>query len=186
MPPAWGHGACCRLRRAGGRRGRSRGERRWQWDEAASVQRGAGTPGAGGRPCATGRRERREPSGVQPRNPSAPQAFALRWTVRFSAACPRKSRRERFASRSPCGAIHAGSRKRDPALFNSGLGERSPGPLRFSPTFPRPSTLREHDARVDSVRAESAAGVKERATRALWTAFALSLPASGERETESV
>jgi hypothetical protein len=39
---------------------------------------------------------------------------------------------------------------------------------------------------VDSVRAESAAGLKERATRALWTAFALSLLASGERGTESV
>jgi len=58
--------------------------------------------------------------------------------------------------------------------------------LRFSPTFPRPSTLREHDARVDSVRAESATGVKERATRAFWTAFALSLLARGERGTESV
>jgi hypothetical protein len=46
--------------------------------------------------------------------------------------------------------------------------------------------LGEHDARVDSVRAESAAGVKERATRALWTAFALSLLARGERGTESV
>jgi len=52
--------------------------------------------------------------------------------------------------------------------------------------FPRPSTLREHDARVDGVRAESAAGVKERATRAFWTAFALSLLARGERGTESV
>jgi hypothetical protein len=39
---------------------------------------------------------------------------------------------------------------------------------------------------VDSVRAESAAGVKERASRALWTAFALSLLARGEREAESV
>jgi hypothetical protein len=58
--------------------------------------------------------------------------------------------------------------------------------LRFSPTFPRPSTLGEHDARVDSVRAESAASVKERVTRALWTAFALSLLARGERGTESV
>jgi hypothetical protein len=58
--------------------------------------------------------------------------------------------------------------------------------LRFSPTFPRPSTLREHDARVDSVRAESATGVKESATRAFWTAFALSLLACGERGTESV
>jgi len=46
--------------------------------------------------------------------------------------------------------------------------------LRFSPTFPRPSTLDVLAARVDSVRAESAVGVKERATRALWTAFALS------------
>jgi len=36
---------------------------------------------------------------------------------------------------------------------------------------------------VDSVRAESAAGVKE---RAFWTAFSLSLLASGERGTESV
>lgn len=44
----------------------------------------------------------------------------------------------------------------------------------------------EHDARVDSVRAESAAGVKERATRAIWTAFALSLLTRGERGTESV
>jgi hypothetical protein len=78
------------------------------------------------------------------------------------------------------GANHAGSRKRDPALFNSGLGERSPRPLRFSPTFPRPSTLGEHDARVDSVRAESAGGVKERASRGFWTAFALSLLARGE------
>jgi hypothetical protein len=58
--------------------------------------------------------------------------------------------------------------------------------LRFSPTFPRPSTLREHDARVDSVRAESAAGAKERSSRAFWTAFALSLLANGERGTESV
>jgi hypothetical protein len=39
---------------------------------------------------------------------------------------------------------------------------------------------------VDSVHAESAAGVKERATRAFWTAFALSVLASGERGTESV
>ena len=82
-------------------------------------------------------------------------------------------------------AIQAGSRKRDPALFNSGLGERSPGPLRFSPTFSRPSTRREHDARVDSVRAESATGVKEGSSEAFWTAFALSLLASGERGTES-
>jgi len=37
----------------------------------------------------------------------------------------------------------------------------------------------------DSVRAESTAGVKERAPRALGTAFALSLLASGEREAES-
>jgi hypothetical protein len=59
--------------------------------------------------------------------------------------------------------------------------------LRFFPTFPRPSTLREHDARVDSVRAESAVDVKEeRVTRAFWTAFALSLLARGERGTESV
>jgi hypothetical protein len=58
--------------------------------------------------------------------------------------------------------------------------------LRFSPTFPRPSTLGEHDAHVDSVRVESAAGVKERAPRAFWTAFALSLLACGERGTESV
>jgi len=46
--------------------------------------------------------------------------------------------------------------------------------------------LGEHDARVDSVRAESAAGVKERPPRAFWTAFALSLLARGERGTESV
>jgi hypothetical protein len=39
---------------------------------------------------------------------------------------------------------------------------------------------------MDSVRAESAAGVKERAPRALWTAFALSLLARRERGTESV
>jgi hypothetical protein len=58
--------------------------------------------------------------------------------------------------------------------------------LRFSPTFPGPSTLGEHDARADSVRAESAAGVKEHATRRFWTAFALSLLARGERGTESV
>jgi hypothetical protein len=60
------------------------------------------------------------------------------------------------------------------------------GRSRFSPTFPQPSTLGEHDARVDSVRAESAAGVKERSPRAIWTAFALSLLARGERGTESV
>jgi hypothetical protein len=41
-------------------------------------------------------------------------------------------------------------------------------------------SLREHHARVDSVRAESAAGVKERATRAFWTAFALSSGQRGE------
>jgi hypothetical protein len=46
--------------------------------------------------------------------------------------------------------------------------------------------LVELDARVDSVRAESAAGAKERAPRTLWTAFALSLLARGERGTESV
>jgi hypothetical protein len=34
---------------------------------------------------------------------------------------------------------------------------------------------------VDSVRAESIAGVKERVTRSFWTAFALSLLARGER-----
>jgi hypothetical protein len=39
---------------------------------------------------------------------------------------------------------------------------------------------------VDSVRAESAAGVKEPRTIAFWTAFALSLLARGERGTESV
>jgi hypothetical protein len=39
---------------------------------------------------------------------------------------------------------------------------------------------------VDSVRAESAAGVKERGSRAFWTAFALSVLASRERGTESV
>ncbi len=102
--------------------------------------------------------------------------------VVFRARCYRDGREFDSLSR----AIQAGSRKRDPALFNSGLGERSPGPLRFSPTFPRPSTLGEHDARVDSVRAESAAGVKERVTRARGTAFALSHLASGERGTESV
>lgn len=53
------------------------------------------------------------------------------------------------------------------------------------PTFPPPSTLHEHDARVDSVRAESAAGVTEPVKRGLWTAFALSLLARGEREAES-
>jgi len=58
--------------------------------------------------------------------------------------------------------------------------------LRFSPTFPRCSTLGEHHARVDSVRVESAAGVMERASGAFWTAFALSPLASGERGTESV
>jgi hypothetical protein len=42
------------------------------------------------------------------------------------------------------------------------------------------------DERVDSVRAESAGGVTERPARAFWTAFALSLLASGERGTESV
>jgi len=41
-------------------------------------------------------------------------------------------------------------------------------------------------ALLDSVRAESGAGVKERVTRAFWTAFALSLLACGERGTESV
>jgi hypothetical protein len=69
------------------------------------------------------------------------------------------------------GVIHAGSRRRDPALFSTGLGERSPGPVRFSPTFRRPSTLDVRASRVDSVRAESAAGVKERATRARGTPF---------------
>jgi hypothetical protein len=39
---------------------------------------------------------------------------------------------------------------------------------------------------LDSVRAESAAGVKERALAAFWTRFARSLLASGEREAESV
>jgi len=39
---------------------------------------------------------------------------------------------------------------------------------------------------VDSVRAESAADMKERASRAFWTAFALSVLARGERGTESV
>jgi hypothetical protein len=39
---------------------------------------------------------------------------------------------------------------------------------------------------VDGVRAESAAVVKERATRVRGTAFALSLLARGERGTESV
>jgi len=40
--------------------------------------------------------------------------------------------------------------------------------------------------RVDSVRAESAAGVKERPSRAFWTAFALFVLARGERGMESV
>jgi hypothetical protein len=58
--------------------------------------------------------------------------------------------------------------------------------LPFLPTFPRLSALGAFAVFRDSVRAESAAGVKERATRALGTAFALSLLASGEREAESV
>lgn len=59
------------------------------------------------------------------------------------------------------------------------------GPVRFSPTFPRPSAFREHYARVDSVRSESVVGVKERVTTAFWTAFALSILSCGEREAES-
>jgi hypothetical protein len=39
---------------------------------------------------------------------------------------------------------------------------------------------------LDNIRAESAAGVKERATRAFGTAFALSVLSSGEREAKSV
>ena len=43
------------------------------------------------------------------------------------------------------------------------------------------------DARLmHVVRAESAAGVKERATRAFWPRFALNLLANGERKNESV
>jgi len=123
---------------------------------------------------------------VPDRRPQPPGFAGVRvfGTVRAEETAPAESTANGLASRSPCGAIQAGSRKRDPALFNSGLGERSPGPLRFSPTFPRPSTLGVHHARVDSVRAESATGVKERATRAFWTAFALSLLARGERGTE--
>ncbi len=67
---------------------------------------------AGGRPCATGRRERAEPSGVCSLNPSESQALALGWTARFSAACPPKSPRERFARRSPCGASSSSTTKR--------------------------------------------------------------------------
>jgi hypothetical protein len=39
---------------------------------------------------------------------------------------------------------------------------------------------------LDSIRVESAADVKERATTAFWPRFALSLPSAGEREAESV
>jgi hypothetical protein len=41
-------------------------------------------------------------------------------------------------------------------------------------------------ARLDGVRAEGAAGVKERTLGAFWTRVARSLLASGEREAESV
>ena len=75
-------------------------------------------------------------------------------TVRTVRTRPAESPANGLASGAAHGAIQAGSGKRDRALSNWGLGERSPGPLRFSPTFPRPSTLREHHARVDSVRAE--------------------------------
>jgi hypothetical protein len=46
--------------------------------------------------------------------------------------------------------------------------------------------LGDQHARVDSVRAENPAGAKERAPRAFWTAFALSVLARGERGTERV
>ena len=59
---------------------------------------------AGASPCATGRCERREPSRSRPINSAESQWLALGWTARFSAACPPKSRREWFASRSPWGA----------------------------------------------------------------------------------
>jgi hypothetical protein len=52
--------------------------------------------------------------------------------------------------------------------------------------FPRGSRVDARRTRRDGVRAESAAGVKERVTRAHGTAFALSLLARGERGTESV
>jgi hypothetical protein len=52
--------------------------------------------------------------------------------------------------------------------------------------LPRPSAVGACGARRDSVRAESAAGVKKRATGARGTAFALSLLARGEREAKSV
>jgi hypothetical protein len=107
-------------------------------------------------------------------------------TVRAERTRPAESSANGLASGAECGAIHAGSRKRDPALFNSGLGERSPGPSRFSLTFPRLSTLGQHSARVDSARAESVGGVKKRAARAFWTPFGLSLLACWERGTESV
>jgi len=83
------------------------------------------------------------------------------------------------------GAIQAGSRKRDPALFNSGPRERSPGPLSFLPCFPEGLRVAERRARRDGDRAESAARVKMSASIARETAFALSSRSRGEREAET-
>jgi len=69
---------------------------------------------------------------------------------------------------------------------NSGPEEQSSGPLPFLPCFPEGLRVGGRQVRRDGVRAESAAGVKERATRARGTAFALSCLACGEREAESV
>lgn len=65
---------------------------------------GANRAVAGAGPCATGRRERRGPSRLGAVNPADSQGLALGWTARLSAGCPPEGRRERFASRSPCGA----------------------------------------------------------------------------------
>jgi hypothetical protein len=77
------------------------------------------------------------------------------------------------------------------ANFARGVSKQRPrraisGAVAFLPHVSATFDARRAHARVDSVRTESAAGVKKRALRAFWTAFALSLLARGERGTESV
>jgi len=71
-------------------------------------------------------------------------------------------------------------------ILNSGPEERSSGPLAFLPCFSEGLRVGGRRGRWDGVRAESAGRVKERATRALGTTFALSSLAGGERGAESV
>ncbi len=120
---------------------------------------------AGASPCATGRCERRESSRVRSLNLPESQGLALYWTVRFSAVCPEKSPRERFANGSPCGAILP-----PPPTEGGGAVNRSPARqlagLRLESASVR-GVLREGDVRgvIAERDAENADGRNDRPDR---------------------